>query len=187
MKKLVLAAAGLVIVAGCATPALDMHFYTLDMNRANKTAEPLNLDVDRLRPAEQISRKAIAIQKTPTELEYYANNEWAASLAELVTNKLETEFGLDDTQAYPLLVSGTILSFGQVDIENGTEAEIVLELVFYTPEMSVAEPPLMNKTYAWRSAVEGALPGALVEVLSRGMEAVAAEIIADAKALQKNM
>ncbi|MCL4216747.1 MAG: membrane integrity-associated transporter subunit PqiC [Candidatus Hydrogenedentes bacterium] len=185
MRILGLAAAGLAMVAGCATPALNTHFYTLDMNRANTAAEALNLDVDRLRPAEQISRKAIAIQKTPTELEYYANNEWAASLTELVTNKLETEFGLDDIRADPLLVSGTILSFGQLDVSNGTEADIVLELVFYTPAMSIAEPPLLNKTYTWRGPVEGALPGALVEELSRGLELVAAEIIADAKALQK--
>ena len=53
----------------------------------------VNLVVERVRMTEALSRSEIMVLASPTRIEYYATDQWAGDLAELVRQKLKTEFG----------------------------------------------------------------------------------------------
>ena len=53
----------------------------------------MNVRVERLREVESLARKEILVQRTPTQIEYYAVDQWAAAPGELISQKLEAELG----------------------------------------------------------------------------------------------
>jgi uncharacterized lipoprotein YmbA len=140
--------------------------------------------VERLRPAEPLARRELLIQKSPTEIEYYARDRWAADLGELVAQKLEAEFGPAPDGAKILVISGAILSFGQADLPGGgAEAHIKLKLAYRPAGVSRYVKPLLEKTHEVRFETKAATPAAVVKGLSEGLERVAADIAADASGL----
>lgn len=173
-----------IALAGCAT-APAPHYYTLDMRASGKAVPPCTLSVERLRESEALGRREILIQRTPTEVEYYAVDQWTAALGELVSQKLQAEFGCasdDDKPEYSL--SGTILDFGQVDLADGLEAYVRLDIEFRLPNKSRYSEPLFKKIYSARIKAEGEDAGAVVLALSRCLEQIAAEIAGDAASVK---
>jgi len=126
MKRLALLTVVLGAVGCTSTPA--PRYYTLDMTPSTQRELPCNIMVDRLRPAESLVRSDILIHKTPTQVEYYALDRWAASLGELVAHKLNAEFGPIDEQRETIFLTGEILAFEQVDVPGGAQAHINIEV-----------------------------------------------------------
>lgn len=166
-------------LAGCAT-VVQMQYFTLDLRDSDPAAPPAAICVERITLAEPLSRKDILIQKTPTQIEYYATAQWAAGINDLVTQKLESEFGEVSCDANPYLLSGILYEFEQVDTENGAEAHAK-----FAAELRAGryEEPVLKKTYMERIPAVEPAPGAVVEALSRCVERIAAQIMADAAAL----
>jgi ABC-type uncharacterized transport system auxiliary subunit len=170
----------LAMIAGCAS-VTPMRYYTLDMTPSAEANPTLNLTVDRMRTAESLARKDIQIAITPTEIEYYAADQWAANLSELVREKLAAEFGpaLEDRRT--LLLSGLILSFGQVDLPaGGAEGHVRLRLEFSEERY---QPALLEKVYEARVPADTPSAPAVVHALSRCLEIIAAQIAEDAAEL----
>jgi len=171
------------------------------MNRSEAAAAAAprvcNLDVGRLRPGQVLARTDILIKKSPTEIEYYVAERWAAGLEELVPQKLEVEFGPDDPGRPTIVVSGTILAFEQVDApavsapgesaENAAVAppsvHVKLDLAFHLEDAGRYDKPLFEKVYDARRPAASGDPGAVVRALSEALEQLAAEIAADAARL----
>jgi uncharacterized lipoprotein YmbA len=172
----------LLLLGGCAsTPKVD--YFTLAMDPSGQARPAHNLVVERFRTTEALGRDQILIQTSATEIEYYASDQWAGSLGELVQQKLAVEFGppIEDRKA--LVVSGTILACEQVDLPNGAEARLKLRVVVRDAEKKRYEEPLLSKTYSATRQVSRPSADAVVVALSRCIEQVAAEIAGDVSGL----
>jgi hypothetical protein len=190
MKGLSILAVTLTVMAGCAS-APNIRYHTLDMTPASEAPEiPVNVAVDQLRAAQALRRPALMIKRSPTEIEYYAEHEWSADVAELVTEKLAAEFGDPDPKQPTVLVSGNIRAFEQVDTPAGPKPHIKLELTFRMAGTSRYDAPLLEVTYEndYTQTASVAAPGAsasqqvgaVVKALTATLEEMAPVIQRDA-------
>ncbi len=180
MRRLTAVLLAVSLGLGCLTNRQAPRLYTPDMRPSGKAqCSGCYLKVERLRTTDSLTRSNILIRKRPTQIEYYAFDEWAGRLDELVAQKLQVEFGTRHSTE-TILISGTILAFEQLDTLEGAKAHIRFEIVFRDERMSRDEKPLLEKTYDFEAPVPQPTAAALVEALSRGLEAIAAQIVADA-------
>jgi len=170
-----------IAAAGCAS-APETRYYTLDMQGGGRGVVPVRLEILPLDSIQPLSRGQILIQATPTEIEYYAADRWAAGIEELVARKLEVELVPSPDADRVLYVSGAILDFGQVDVEGGAEACATLRLSFYADRRRET-PAVLEKTYAARVAVAEPTAETVVGALSDAVERIASVIAADLKNL----
>lgn len=182
IQAFVLAFAIAVTAFGCAG-APEPRFYTLDMTASGKASPSCNIEVERLRPHDALTRVDILVKKSSTQIEYYALDRWAASLSELVPEKLRSELGTRVAERPTLVVSGEILAFEQVDRANGADAHIKLDLTFREEGESRYSTPLFRKEYEEYIPAESAHPASVVQALSSGLETIAAAIADDASDL----
>jgi len=170
------------LAGGCANSP-EPRFYTLDMTPSGTATLDCNVEVERLRPHDALTRVDILVKKTPTQIEYYALDRWAASLSELVPEKLRAEFGDHDPARKTFIVSGEILAFEQVDRDSNAEAHVKLDLSLRDEGSSRYDAPLLRKRYEVSIPAVESHPAAVVEALSKGLETIAREIAADANAV----
>ncbi|MCC6694809.1 MAG: membrane integrity-associated transporter subunit PqiC [Candidatus Hydrogenedentes bacterium] len=171
-----------VLGAGCAH-APEPRFYTLDMTPSGKAAPSCNIEVERLRPHDALTRVDLMVKTSPTQIEYYALDRWAATLSELVPEKLRAEFGAPVAGRRTLVLSGTILAFEQVDTEEGANAHVKLDLELRNEGDSRYAAPILQKVYEIAVPAGRPAPADVVRALSAGLEALAAQIASDASAI----
>lgn len=178
-------AAGCLLIAalaGCLS-APNYHYYTLDMRSSGEAASmprPHSILVDRVRPAEALAPADIMIQKSPTEVEYYAGHQWVASLGQLVGEKLQVEFGPPDDSRENLLLQGEILAFEQVDRPGGADARVKLAISLRKEGSRRLDPPLLRKVYETSVSADAPRPAEIVRALSEAVEEIAVLIVRDA-------
>ncbi|MBI5090976.1 MAG: membrane integrity-associated transporter subunit PqiC [Candidatus Hydrogenedentes bacterium] len=183
MNRLANVLVAAVLITGCVS-APPPQYFTLNMEPSGKArAEKNNLDVDHLLPAEALIRNQILIKKNPTEIEYYKRAMWAERVDAVVREKLEAEFGPKNDSRPTFILSGDLLAFEQLDTEGGADAHIKMALEFRPAGSSRYDKPTFSKTYEIRVTAKTRSPGAVVEALSQGVEQIAAQIVADGKAL----
>jgi ABC-type uncharacterized transport system auxiliary subunit len=169
-------------VCACASaPKID--YYTLGMEPSGRAEPAVNLSVERFRSTEALGRSQIMVLVSPTRIEYYATDQWAGSIGELVQRKLAAEFGPPVEDRKTLVVSGKVVACEQVDRLGGAEARVTLEVVVRDSELARYQPPLLEKSYSSSRPVAVMNAGSVVESLSRCVEEIAAEIAADASSL----
>lgn len=169
-------------LGGCASaPKID--YYTLGMVSSGQARPTVNLSVERFRTIEALSRSQIMVLASPTRIEYYATDHWAGSVGELVQQKLAAEFGPPVDGTRTLVVSGTVLACEQVDRAGAADAHVKLDIVVRDAEVPRYHLPLFEKSYSATRPVAVAGPGSVVEQLSRCVEDIAAEIVADVSKL----
>jgi ABC-type uncharacterized transport system auxiliary subunit len=168
----------LIVFCGCVS-APKVNYYTLAMETSGRTQTDHNLVVERFRTTEALGRNQILIYTSPTEIEYYAADQWAGGVGELVRQKLSEEFGPHVEGRKSLVVSGTVLAFEQVDQPSGTAARIKLQVVVRDADAKRYEKPVMEKTYAITRDATGPKPSAVVQTLSKCVEEIAAQIAED--------
>jgi len=182
MRRALISVVSLVVVAGCAS-APNLDYYTVDMTSSQKASVELNLEVGRFAISERLDRTQIVIQQTPTRIDYYSNERWAASVGEMVEHKVAAEFGPMVDGRRILIVSGKVTAFEQVDSPSGPRALARLEVAIREGGAKRFETPLLEKTYeASRTAETNSVDG-VVQALSRAIEDIAVEIAADATGL----
>jgi len=172
----------MLVLSSCAsTPKLD--YYTLDMSSSGTVVTDLNLEVARFAISERIDRTQIVIQKSPTRIDYYSKDRWASSVGEMVEHKLAAEFGPAVDGGRTFIVSGTVIAFEQVDSPSGPQAKVKLEIAIRKGGAKRYEAPLLEKTYETIRTADSNSVDAVVQALSRALEAIAAEIATDAAGL----
>lgn len=189
-----LAAAALVICAGCVTLPKPLYF-TFDMTTpigegaGTRVLDGRTIDIDAVRVTDKLVRRDILIRLGATELEYYHDALWVSRLSDLAAEKLSVEFapGPDTIPGdRPVLELYAVLrACEQVDQEDGTHwAHLKMDVTLRQTGNSRAEPN-WDKTYEFYEPVdaEGPYPAVVVARLSEGFETLAAEIAADANAL----
>lgn len=185
MKPLrsITAAFAAIVIAGCAT-APKTRYYTVNMTPSGSVASRYHLEVERFRVAEALAKRSLLVKKSPTELEYYATDEWIASLDEIVAEKLESEFGSEANNRPVLAISGEILAFQQEDTPGGAIAHLKATIEFRPDSGRRYGDPLATKLYEIRVPASEPHPNAVVEALGRGLEQLAAAIAADANRIE---
>jgi len=177
------AAAGVaLLLAGCLGGSNTRHFQ-LDMTAANEPPAAFNLIVDRLVAADPLVQSEIMVQASPTEVRYYSDALWAASMSELMREKLSVEFGPLEPDRPSLLVTGRIRNCGRLEDGGAAYAHVRLDLALRLEGMGRYAEPLHRKTYETRRPLANDAPDDLVIELSRGIEDIAGQIIEDAMRL----
>ena len=172
----------LLVLVGCAS-APKISYYTLDMAPSGQAKPAHNLVVERFRTSEAVARSQILIHASPTEVDYYATDQWVAGRGERVQQKLAAEFGQPVEGRRTLIVSGTVLACGQVDRQAGAEAAMTLQIAVRDAAGKRYREPLIDRTYtATRTA--SADPASVVAALSRCAEEIAAAIAGDTSRLE---
>ena len=165
---------------GClSTP--QTRYYTLDMNSSEHSETTVNIHIDRIRVAEPLARKEVLIKKSPTEIEYYVQDQWAANVSELVQEKLDEEFGLPQEGRQCVVLSGMVLAFEQKDIDGGAVGHVKLLMEFYKDRRD--GEPLLKKTYNKALPAASNNASGVVQAISECLEALAVNIAADAATL----
>jgi uncharacterized lipoprotein YmbA len=183
MMKLRLAVVALILVLVSCASAPDLDYYTLDMSSSGKAASNIDLEVGRFVVSQEIDRAQIVIQQSPTRIQFYATDRWASGLGEMVQRKLAAEFGPVVGGRRSLIVSGRVVALEQVDSPSGPQALARLEIAIRDGGAKHYEAPLLEKTYEARRAADANSVDAVVQALSRAIEAIAAEIATDAAGL----
>ncbi len=165
-------------IAGCLSVS-EPNYYTLDMRASGRVEALFVLESVRIRPGEAVSRREIMIRTSPTEIEYYATQLWAADLGEQLSEKLKTEFGPTDASAAAVNIDGDLLAFEQVDTNDGADARVKLDLLVTVDSDTGGEPHSFSKIYETVVTAEAQAAPAIVEALSRGLEKIAAELAED--------
>jgi len=164
--------------------APDTRFYTLDMNPSGTAKPGVHLNIVRVETLEPLAHAEILIQTSPTQIEYYAEDAWSASLQEIVKEKLRTELGEKQPgqSAFDLCVK--VQAFQQVDTPTGAEAWAKLIAEVREEGASLYATPLFEYTYEAR--IPAATPEANAVVLALGdcLEQIAAQLATDTKDLQ---
>jgi len=175
----------LAVLAGACASTPPTEYYTLDMQPSRQVQAPVNISIARIMVGEALSRRDIMIKESPTRIEYYATSQWAAGLDEMVRQKLEEEFGsrVEGRPSYAL--SGQILAFEQIDAPGGADARVKLAIELRGEQASRHDAPALIKTYEAQKKANTERPQDVVLALSQLVEAIAAEIAADAAALQQ--
>jgi ABC-type uncharacterized transport system auxiliary subunit len=172
----------LVLFCACASaPKID--YYTLNMEPSGHAEPKVNLSVERFLTTESLGRRRIMVLASPTRIEYYATDQWATSIGELVQQKLAAEFGAPVDGRRSLVVSGKVVAFEQVDRPGGIEARVTLEVVVRDAHVPRYQPPLFEKSYSSSRPVSAMRAESVVEELSRCVEEIAAEIATDVASL----
>lgn len=170
------------VLAGCVS-APELDYYTLDARPSGSTETAVNIEVETLVASEALAGRRIYIQTSPTRVDFYATDRWAAGVGELVQQKLTVELGDAVPGRRTLALSGTVLDFGQVDVPAGSTALVRLAVEIRDAEGRRYHPPLLAKTYTASAPADGPGADAVVTALSRCVERIAAEIAADAASL----
>ena len=183
MKRIVALIVLAGLAAGCTTSP-SPKLYTVNMTPSAKAGSPVNIDIVRIRIAEALQNKRILIKKSPTEIEYYAMAQWAASLDEILREKLAVEFGPSDTTRPTFTLSGTLQSFEQVDMPAGNLAHVKLDMEVRRDGESQYATPAIARVYEVDLPIGDDSAGGVVEALSACLETVARDIVADVAGLQ---
>ena len=183
MKKYIAIIALAGLISSCATSP-SPSIYTVNMDPSSNAGSPVNVSVGRLRVSESLLNKRILIKTSPTEIEYYATAQWAASLDEMLREKLAVEFGPIDTSRPTYVVSGALQSFEQVDMASGSEAHVKLSLEVRKDGVSQYATPEISNVYEVSLPIEEESAGGVVATLSVCLETVARAIVTDIAALK---
>ena len=180
MRILTVGFALLMVLGGCTTTP-DIRYYTLDMSSASGGGGEVRFEIGRVRLSEPVASKDIFIQISPTEVEYYASDQWVAGVDELVADKLRAEFGPGRPDAEVIDLDVAVKKFGQRDVGGGgVEAHVRLEA-----RMERRGGEVLEKVYSRETPVGPStrVVNGVVVALSRSLEEIAAEMAADAAAL----
>jgi len=172
----------LFVMCACAS-APKINYYSLGMESSGEVRPTVNLKVERLRTTEALGRSQIMIRASATRVEYYAVDQWAGGIGELVQQKLAAEFGPAVEGRKTLRISGTVIACEQVDGPGGSEARVKLDIVVRNVDEARYQPPLLERTYEASLRVASPSAEAVAGALSRCVDQIAAEIAADVSSL----
>lgn len=170
-------------VSACLTSS-DTRFYTLDMAPSGGAQASVHLNIARVEILEALAHTEILIQITPTQIEYYAEDAWSASLEELITEKLGAELGAKQPGQNTFDLAIKVQAFQQVDTPTGAEAWAKLAAEIREEGASFYTTPLFERTYESRVPAATADPNAVVLALSECLEQIATQLATDTKDLQ---
>ncbi len=168
----------MVCLAGCVSVP-QSNYYTLDMRSSGQIDAHFVLDSVRIRPGEAVSRREIMIRTSPTEIEYYATQLWAADLGEQLSEKLKAEFGPALTPSLAVTIDGDLLAFEQVDTADGADARVKLDLRVTLDPGDDGERRSFSKIYETIVTAGTQEASAVVKALSQGLESIAVELAED--------
>ena len=169
------------LVAACASvPAY--RYYTLDMRPSGNVSGSARLDSVVVRVGEALSKNELLVRTSPTQIEYYALDRWASGLDEQIAEKLLAEFSTASPNAPAIWIESNLLAFEQVDTPGGADAYVKIDVRagWFNDGRRNTD---VHRIYDRTVPADSSTPDAVVQALSRTVEAIALDI-ANEPALQ---
>lgn len=181
MQRMAWSVAIAVALTGCvSTP--NYRYYTLDMRQGANLGAPVWIEDVRLEMSDSLSRPAIMIRTSPTEIVYYALDRWASGLQSQIGEKLKTEFAPSNQARYTARIDGALMAFEQVDAPPGADVHLKAELTTTIREKDTILGEI-TRIYDVREHAAAANPDAVVQALSKATEQLAAALSEDMRGI----
>jgi len=177
-RKYVWAVWVLMAVLGCAT-APPVNYYTLDMSRNMEKDQFPEVVVGDIERAATVSPDELMVRAHPGEAYYIRGHAWAACPAELVREKLRTEFDAFEPEAPAFEITGTLRAFEQYGAGPGTQGRVQIQARVHAWEEEGSGDLLLERVYEARRSPATPRPGDVARALSRSVEAIARELAED--------
>lgn len=162
-------------------PAKRETLHTLDMTPSGRAKARMNIDVTALRRSDALGRNNILIRPNATSVEYFQQDRWASNVSNLVTEKLEAEFGAPETGRETVQLTGNIVAFERIDTAQGAAGHVKLDATLQGENDGGRERPLLWKVYDATAPAENNSAAAVAVALSRALEEIAVSVAADAE------
>jgi len=166
----------IVVLSGCAS-APEYRYYTVDMQPHAQLTPAARVEGVRVVVNQALNRPEIMIRTSPTQIEYYALDRWAAGLDEQIRQKISAEFAVAAGELPAVEIICTLMAFEQVDTPAGPQVRATIDATI----QSKSSRPIISIQKLYTVEEKAAAPGAAaaVEALSRAVEGIARLMAAD--------
>jgi len=165
------------IAGGCASTSV--RYLTLDMNSSGSNTATGHVFIDAVELSDALRRPELLVQASETEIEYYGDAYWVSSLTELVTEKLESEFGPADDAKNPSRLRVKVWHFGEDETVDPRCARVKLSVSVWPAESSVRDDPDWSRVYEECMPIKADDVSDVAAALSAGLEVIALQIAED--------
>jgi len=163
----------------CGCASAPVRYLTLDMDSSRSTTTSGHVVVEEIELSDALRRPELLVQTSETEIEYYGDAHWVSSLTELVTEKLEAEFGLADDQENPSRLRIKIWHFGEDETAEPRCGRVKLSVSVWFAGSSGRDDPDWSKPYEECVPIEGDDVSNVASSLSTALEVIALQIAED--------
>lgn len=195
MVKRLLIALLILLLAGCAggQPAKKTAYYMLNYTppvfRSEKSLDDL-LKLERFSVAQSFNNSAMAYRTGPFSLNSFPSDRWKANPGDLITDNLLRDFrrtgifraifSYQDLEKTRFILQGSVLDFLGLQQNGDVQALLSLSVTLLDLEQKGISPQVVfQKNYSHASKCTEKGPEALAQGLSRSMEQLSEQIIAD--------
>ncbi|MFP4040840.1 MAG: ABC-type transport auxiliary lipoprotein family protein [Desulfosudaceae bacterium] len=188
----------LLLAGGCASlselsqPDLDIEYYSIEIKPPAATGDtiPGVLRFRQFTAAPLYNTKAIIYRTREFQTDQYTYHRWHAAPADMTADWLgrairksglfQAVFGPESLNPADYCLDGHLETFLENDTSSPWQAELALVITLLDPSQSEPrQQTLMQKRYTATEPCVRDNPRALAEAMSRALETVAGEIIAD--------
>ncbi len=162
------------IVCGCAST--PVRYLTLDMNSSESIDNGGPVIVETVELSDALRRPELLVQARETEIEYYSDAHWVSSLTELVTEKLEAEFGAPAESGSPTRIRVKLWHFGEDETAEPNCARVKLSVSAWSKNSSLRDDADWSRMYEECVPILGDDVSEVAAALSTGLEVIALQI-----------
>jgi len=181
------------LLPGCGKPPALVHKYVLDYASPILPAQspvPETLKVDLFAVAQAINTSDMVYRPSPYQSQAYQYHRWRVNPGFLVTDYLLRDFrqsGLfkaifsyDSSARSRFVLEGGVEEFQEVDQGDSWQAVLAVNLTLLdTTKEEITQKIVFQKNYRTEEQITDKTPRGLADALSRAMQRVSGEIIAD--------
>lgn len=174
MKPITIALIFLSLAAGCAST--PVRYLTLDMDSSGSVPSGAAIVVDEVELSDALRRPELLVQARETEVEYYGDAHWVSNLTELVTEKLEAEFGAVADGTDPVRLRLKVWHFGEDETGDPRCGRVKLSVWAWMPGTPARDNPDWSKPFETCTPVSGEDVSDVAAALSTSLEVIALQI-----------
>jgi len=166
------------LVCGCATK--PVRYLTLDMDTSGSITSGGQVAIEAIELGDALRRPELLVQASATEIEYYGDAHWVSNLTELVTEKLESEFGSAEVGHDPVRLRAKVWHFGEDETADPRCGRVKISVSAWSADTSSRDDPDWSQVYEECVPIEGDDVSHVAASLSTALEVIALQIAGDA-------
>ena len=166
-----------VCAGGCAST--PVRYLTLDMDSSGTISSGGQFMVDGIELSDALRRPELLVQAGETEIEYYSDAHWVSNLTQLVTEKLEAEFGSVADGERPARLRAKVWHFGEDETAEPRCGRVKLSVSVWSAGTSSRDDPDWSNVYEECEPIAGDDVSDVAAALSRALEVIALQIVND--------
>ncbi|HAY21797.1 MAG TPA: hypothetical protein DCY27_06450 [Desulfobacterales bacterium] len=179
---------------GCGKPPVTLNRYLLEYPSPVSGSRPIlpdSIRVELFAAVQSLTTTAMIYRPKPYEASSYAYNRWQVSPSHLVTDYLLRDlrnsglfqgvFGYQQSGGVSRFkLEGAVQEFAEVDAPDGWKAVLAISInLLDTNQEEITRRVIMQRNYCSEESMPDQTPRGLAEGMSRAMERISAQVIAD--------